>query len=391
MTLHLHHLEGCRPEPLAHYLKALGVFRLVGEQADPEVYGFFRDEHFCLVTKLDRARLEAFFLERYAPTPFVSPWNKGSGFLDKNTEPLLALERTTAPRFAPFREGVRAGRAPANALREADAAIRAVKAKTKGNEAARAMRNDPVYKAELAAADRRFKKLKASIYQPFLLSFRGPHREWLDAALVTNEQGKPTWPSLLGSGGNDGNLDFTNNAMQWLGKLFDLASPDGGPRPGAESRLALALYGDARAVLDLAPIGQFLPGGAGGANASTGPDGPALVNGWDFLLMLEGAVLFQARTSRRLDPNAAQRAAAPFAVRPHGAGSTTRGLEKAQRGEQWMPLWSEPATLPSIKAMLGEARMHIDRNVAHQPLDVARAIARLGVGVVRRHACAILP
>jgi CRISPR-associated protein Csx17 len=28
-------LDGCKPEPLMSYLKALGVFRLVGEQPDP--------------------------------------------------------------------------------------------------------------------------------------------------------------------------------------------------------------------------------------------------------------------------------------------------------------------------------------------------------------------
>ena len=37
MTLHLHHLTGCSPVPLAHYLKALGILRLIVEQrADGE-------------------------------------------------------------------------------------------------------------------------------------------------------------------------------------------------------------------------------------------------------------------------------------------------------------------------------------------------------------------
>ncbi len=29
-------LKGCTPEPLMNYLKALGIFRLVAEQADPD-------------------------------------------------------------------------------------------------------------------------------------------------------------------------------------------------------------------------------------------------------------------------------------------------------------------------------------------------------------------
>lgn len=37
MTSHTLSLAGCTPEPLGNYLKALGVFRLVAEQADPNV------------------------------------------------------------------------------------------------------------------------------------------------------------------------------------------------------------------------------------------------------------------------------------------------------------------------------------------------------------------
>jgi CRISPR-associated protein Csx17 len=36
-----HVLGGCRPVPLASYLKALGVLRLVSEQADPNAGGRF--------------------------------------------------------------------------------------------------------------------------------------------------------------------------------------------------------------------------------------------------------------------------------------------------------------------------------------------------------------
>jgi len=40
-TLHLHHLVGCAPAPLARYLKALGILRLVAEQKDPAVRGWW--------------------------------------------------------------------------------------------------------------------------------------------------------------------------------------------------------------------------------------------------------------------------------------------------------------------------------------------------------------
>ena len=39
---------------------------------------------------------------------------------------------------------------------------------------------------------------------------------WLDAALVLSAGGVLRFPQLLGTGGNDGRLEFTNNLMQRL-------------------------------------------------------------------------------------------------------------------------------------------------------------------------------
>ena len=388
MTLQLHHLTGCAPAPLAHYLKALGILRIVAEQRDPAARGWWQDEHFCFMTTLDRPELEAFFLNEYKPTPFVSPWNKGSGFYNDVDPALTPLRVSVAERFAPFRAGVAAGLAELARLTEADSAVRALRDRTKAKKgmtlaqkaSASALKEDPDFKRELASAERLFKDLKSDLFTPCLRSWRGPHRAWMDAALVWLEEGKPAWPSLLGTGGNDGRLDFTNNAMQRLGELFELASPAGQAKPDAAELLRQSLWADSSDKMIIgAAIGQFLPGSAGGANSTNGADGNSLVNPWDFVLMLEGAVLFSARSTRRLDPLATSRASAPFAVRAHPAGHGTRGREKAERGEQWMPLWSRPTGVLALRVLLGEARMQLGPAVAHRPIDVARATSRLGV------------
>ncbi|MBK8481680.1 MAG: type I-U CRISPR-associated protein Csx17 [Proteobacteria bacterium] len=388
MTLHLHHLAGCTPAPLAYYLKALGILRVLAEQTpDSQARGWWQDEHFCLLSTLERAELERFLLTGYAPTAFVSPWNKGSGFYRQDDPALDPIERSTAARFAPFRAGIAAARGPLAQIAAADAAIRQLKTTTKVKKGmsdaekrtARARESDLEHKRELALAEKNFKALKAELFTPFLRSWRGPHRRWLDAAMVLLDDGRAAWPSLLGTGGCDGRLDFTNNAMQRLGDLFDLAAPDGRCKPAATELLAHSLWDTPTdGLLCGAAIGQFLPGGAGGANSSSGPGGDSLVNPWDFILMLEGALLFSARSTRRLDPFATSRASAPFAVRAHAAGHGTRGHEKADRGEQWMPLWSNPTSLADLEAMIGEARLQLGRQVAHRPIDVARALSRLG-------------
>ena len=79
-------LDGCTPEPLMGYLKALGVLRLVSEDhehGDPAARGFWRDGVFVLETTLNRDGLLKFFFERYSPTPLLAPWNGGSGFYTK--------------------------------------------------------------------------------------------------------------------------------------------------------------------------------------------------------------------------------------------------------------------------------------------------------------------
>ncbi|MGH7272537.1 MAG: type I-G CRISPR-associated protein Cas8g1/Csx17, partial [Polyangiaceae bacterium] len=283
MTVHLHHLTGCAPTPLAYYLKAIGILRLVAQQKDADVRGFWRDQHFCLLTTLDEAALEAFFLDEYAPTPFVSPWNKGSGFYATNDKGLAPVERSKAPRFEAFRRGISEARIQLEGITRADAEVRRLKDQTKAKNGAKPARSkdDPDYKRELAAAEREFKRLKADLYGPFALAWRGPHRDWMDAAMVLSPEGEPSWPALLGTGGNDGRLDFTNTAMQRLGDLFDLESVNGAPVPRAKALLKTALFETPSSALLDAAVGQFLPGSAGGANGTTGPDAGSRINPWD--------------------------------------------------------------------------------------------------------------
>ncbi|MBX3025229.1 type I-U CRISPR-associated protein Csx17 [bacterium] len=388
--MNVHRLEGCAPTPLAHYLKALGILRVVAEQADAEARGCWHQERFSLATRLDRKALLAFFLFRYSPTPLVSPWNKGSGFYYENDPPLMAIEGTTAARFDALRTGVAAARAPLATIEAADGLIRAIKNETKRKELSRvereSIRKKPEYKKRLAEAERRFKELKADLIPNLREAWRGPHREWLDAALVLDDDGTARFPALLGTGGNDGRLDFTNNYFQRIGEVFDLSDPDGRPRPDAGEWFQQALFGDTlRALCTGLPVGQFAPGGAGGANMSTGPVGGSLLNPVDVLLTFEGAVLFTASLTRRIDAHQSGRAAAPFALAAQGAGyaSAADGDESA-RGEQWMPLWRRMIRLADLRHLLTEGRAQIGARAVSEPLDLARAAARLGIarGVV---------
>lgn len=379
----LHHLNGCAPAPLAHYLKALGILRLVAEQLDPDARGFWQEDQFVLLSRVSDTDLVRFFVDRYEPTPVVAPWNKGSGFFagDRVLQP---IEASTASRFTRLREGIAAAKNLLGALDEADQRVRRIKDESKDKGLSKAQREglkkSEDYKRRLAEAERQFKSLKADLIPNLRLSWRGPHREWMDAALVLDNVGEARFPALLGTGGNDGRLDFTNNFFQRLAELYQFDDPNGAGTPNCEAWLKEALFGSpARVLASDVPVGQFAPGGAGGANAGLGPDAKSRLNPADFILMLEGAVLFTAAPHRRLESNAKSRAAAPFAVGARSAGyASASPTEDSARGEQWVPLWSTPTTLPELRRLLAEGRAQIGSRNANEPVELARSVARLG-------------
>ena len=379
----LHRLNGCAPTPLAHYLKALGILRIVSEQLDGEARGYWEGERFVLVSTKTQAELLEFFLERYEPTPLVAPWNKGSGFFAD--DPVLeAIEVSTSPRFSKLRVGIRAAREHLEELAAADRQVRKIKAETKDRSLTKAQRealkgSEP-YKKRLGEAERQFKRLKASLIPGLRLTWRGPHREWMDAAMVLDGEGLAHFPALLGTGGNDGRLDFTNNFFQRLKELFDFSDGEGAPTAECRIWMCDALFGvAARSLASGLAVGQFSPGLAGGANSTTGANGDSHLNPVDFVLMLEGSVLFTSTSNRRWEASATSRASAPFAVGSHSIGyASASAPESSERGEQWVPIWSAASTLREIAKMFAEGRAQVGAKSAREPLNLARAVMRLG-------------
>jgi hypothetical protein len=120
------------------------------------------------------------------------------------------------------------------------------------------------------------------------------------------------------TGGNDGRLEFTNNFMQRLTEVIDLKK--NAPTEASAALLGNALFDTPIKGLGDNPIGQFSPAASGGANASTGFDAKSAIKPWDFILALEGAMLFAAAAFKRLEGNAPGQLVYPFCVQSSGAG-----------------------------------------------------------------------
>ena len=341
-----HRLIGCRPVPLASYLKALAVLRLVGEQADRNARGFWDGDTFVLRTELDEAALLRVFFHEYEPTPIIAPWNGGSGFYAKdNKDAIERIVGSGASRFATYRSVI--------------------------TGAVEVLNSHGIDEKVTAEA-------KATLLEDCRARLPDPALAWLDAAYLITADGAK-YPPLLGTGGNDGRLDFTNNFMQRLLDVVDVQT--GGPTPNSSPLLRSAFFDEASDEMAGGAIGQFSPAAAGGANAGVGFDGAALINPWDFVLMLEGATAFAVAAVRRLQHETRGALSYPFTVRPSGVGyaSASGADEAASRGEMWLPVWERPATWVEILTLLGEGRARVSGRTARNGVDFARAVATLGV------------
>ena len=352
MTKHIIDLDGMQPAPLADYLKAIGVLRLVCEQVDSSAMGWWVGDRFRFASTLTKDDLCDFFLHEYKPTPLIAPWNGGSGFFKADQKGAWhkgfeLVMNSVAPRFEPYRNAIAAGKA---LLGE-----RAKKFDAKESE------------------------LKQELLRQATFAWRGTHEDWLNAAFSINHDGSPIYPAMLGTGGNDGRLDFTNNFMQRLAELFDLASDDATPSSETPNYIREAVFGELVSNLQSAPIGQFDPGGAGGVNSGSGFQTSGKINPFDFLLMLEGTIAFAPAIVRKTSTSGSPQAAVPFAVYAGSGGFSTSVADEKNRGEQWLPLWGSPTRYTELKQVLSEARCRVGSSKADRPRDVAQAIARCGV------------
>jgi len=345
-TITRHACLGVRPEPLASYLAGLGLIRVLGEQADPAAMAAWTRDGLVIGTAVPD--IAAWLVDEYVPTPVLSPWNSGSGFGQKDKEPLRALEAVLAhasPRLAPLHEAIPIAREVVS------------KARKRGWITDGATSGD-----------------KRHVVQEFRNRCPDAVLPWIDAAVVL--AGDDTvFPPLLGTGGNDGRLDFSTNFHQRLLEVIS-ASEAGRARSLAMARDLLS--GTESGQLAGAAIGQFDPAGAGGPGSSRFGAAESLVNPWAYVLFIEGALLFAASTVRR-NQHAAGRAAMPFTVQGSPDGSASGASGEESRGEVWTPVWTQEFTLAEIKQVFAEARASWRGRPARRAVDFYAATRTLGV------------
>ncbi|MER7209805.1 type I-U CRISPR-associated protein Csx17 [Streptosporangium sp. NPDC000239] len=345
-------LGGCRADVLAGYLQALGLLRVVAAQVDPGARLHWRGDVAVLDTTLPEEDLLTWLVRSYVPAAIVSPWNSGSGFAGNGKsrsaeQALQAVQDLAEERFGPLRAAILAGRRVVG----------------EGRRRGWGGKKDELWE----------KGHKIDVVRLCRNTFPDDALAWLDVA-VTLTLDEVAFNALAGTGGNFGRQDLS---ATYYDRLLRLMGPAAKP---AESRrwAQAALFGLEDVAYLRDTVGQYDPGRAGGIHSAADEKGDGFANPWSFVLVMEGTLLFASAAVRRNGTGGAGEAK-PFFTRstPLGHGSAAEG--EPVKGEQWVPLWDQPAGAAEVAHLIGEGRARWRHRQATSGLEFAMALASLGV------------
>ena len=354
--IHIHHLAGCAPTPLAHYLKALGVLRLVSEQVDSDARGWWEGDRFLFATILAVKELKEFFLRDYEPTPMFNPWGARSGYFNGTSETSarrslkqIEIEGVqNTPRLAAFVHAIKV--------------IREVVSKTTNGKKP----SNETKKSDLILA------LRSKL--------RGTSTSWLETVVSIIGTGSDVnlgQPPIFGTGGNEGSGGYPSAYMSAIVEAV------------IEQKWDHAIHGTLFGASTKKyrwgqSMGQFMPGGAS--------------TPWDLILAFEGGCVLRSTVASRTAKSEANARwmSSPFYVAPRSAGYASgsrlderflnKGRENPGRGEQWLPMWEKPSRYSEIRQIFLHGRAATKAgNRATDGWNMALAVHNFGIarGITR--------
>lgn len=324
------------PNPLSSYLAAVGLLRVIAEQVDTGVTGRWQSDCFVL-DGINEDDLIRFLVEDFAPSPVFSPWNKeGDPTQNKTTsEQLSRITTSGSTRFERYRTTIESWRSIASSP-----------AWTSGEKA------DRLRAWRAAAPDDAL--------------------GWIDAAAVAGPD-EPSFPPLLGSGGNDGRFEF---ARLLHGELIRLMLDERQARH-SEGWLRSLLFGSTGPALIDSTTGMYDGDAAGGPNSSPQGSAKSASNPWAIVLTFEGLIAFGSAIASRLGSGRHQLIGAPFTIRASRLDGASAPGEDA-RGEFLAPLWTRPTRWSELRRVIGEGRLSWQGGQAITTVDAERSISSLG-------------
>lgn len=414
-----HKLYGCQTEPLSSYLKALGIFKILSEQKDEEVMCKWENNHLVIKTKCEQDELIRFFSEEYSPSPIMSPWNGGSGFYPNDSEAKENINKILNLGDKRFCDFISTYKLIKETLGKSfpeifgspltledliekftekgkNKEIEKIK-KLKGKIITELENSDKIDKesietlsavgnSKLKSEIKEIGKLNNDFYQIMRDEYKSKivtklrdtinerYLEWIDASILVNAEGKPVFPPLSGSGGNEGRLDYSSLFIASLTKVFVNKTNS------STKLLRNSLFGDLTDKLQESAVGKFDPGKAGGFNQGNEIETKIVkINPWDIILMMEGILIWSNSIGRR---NAVRetKIVTPFTVSYSPYGYESSNVSDFKKSlEIWAPIWNNYAYADELKSLFKEGRVALRGKVVKKGLDFFQAINSLGV------------
>ena len=370
-------LKACNKSSLAGYLKALGAFKLLAEQLEPDtrLYWDGLTPYLCFSQEKNFDDITDFFLNKYEPTPIVIPWS-GSDFFTVNR----------AGDSGPFRKPPSKGKIIEAFL--ASDTPRLEKYRCTLEKTLDIIEELGLSKNDIEGTSSSSRERKAHFMGLLRSRLTDEMVDLLDVAAVIEEDRIFTNTVLGAGGGNDGNLHFGSNFMQclWL-CLPDFSAQRNlsGNYKGFDSNASISesLFGEdsgKNTTIRGDSIGLYASGYVGGPNAYEGFEADALRNPWDLILTLEGVTLFKGALSSRSGSKSGHRGAAfPFTSRVSFDEVSTIVSKETGQKEVWLPVWDSPTSIKPLEMVFSEGRAEVAGRQALDGVDFMRAIASLGV------------
>lgn len=364
------YLPGCRHDILGHYLKAIGLLRVLAkcatpEHRDPDAEGWWDTDNACFCLRSPKyptpEKLAEFFALHYRPTPVFAAWNKVPGSSDKDSKKLgVHADWDTANRLSARVVSAEERKKPAN------------RTKLIASEALEAYR-------DAAASD--VTEALDSIAAPFLRS-NSEHPLFLSKGVAGRAHlWRTHWEYLT---------TFQKHRAAYENAVEKLTAHKGTAR-----KLAILKQ---KAHATLQPIRQMLPFEESSSSSGKGkgtpffPDAIKAYNigsGWvtenypfnalDYVLAVEGAFAMRGSVSRTLAANSRRFAAFPFVFDAGEEMVDDANEVKGTSSALWFPLWNRPTTFAELSSFITDAQARLPGKEARFSAEFMRALHSQGV------------
>ena len=351
--------NGCSFEPIADYLKALGLLRVL-----PNSKGWWQNGEFWIESDRPPDEVVDHLIEQACVTPLFNPWNGDSGFWVEGRAK-EAIRRLAS-------------------VQKSDRTKRYVKARDTGLlvVAASGLKKQP------SKGDAKNKLIQACQSRITDSDWQAWYKTVVQLVEVT-QKNKTTVEAkgsrLLGTQGNlGGGNDLGANYLDAWSRLINLET--GKPLKGAEQHWRASIFRQslpnsleqAPLLAQYAPVTDYTLDSKAYPYQKSGGGSTAAANPADVVLLTEGLLAFSSIAKRPLDASDSSTAFYSLAVNLAAgiAQTSVSGELRAGVEEFWLPIWDQPKSFERLQSdLLSELRGPLPKQTSLDTFDFVKLLA----------------